>query len=195
MTDVLDPPVVVEHHDEHHEDHGPTGILKWITSTDHKVIGLSYTITSVIMMVIGGLFAEIIRAQLTTPNNSLVSLAQYNELFTMHGSVMIYLFIGPFAFGALANIIVPIQIGAPDMAFPRLNALSYWLYLTGSITMPVSYTHLDVYKRQGWAGLGILVIVIAFIVGAHFAKKRGEALLEASLQHDDPDADSTQGGE
>jgi cytochrome c oxidase subunit I len=109
--------------------------LKWITSTDHKVIGMSYTVTSVIMMVIGGIFAEIIRAQLSTPNGTIVSLAQYNELFTMHGSVMIYLFIGPFAFGALANIIVPIQIGAPDMAFPRLNALSYWLYLTGSITM------------------------------------------------------------
>ena len=76
------------------------------------------------MLVIGGVFAEIIRAQLATPNSTLVSLAQYNELFTMHGSVMIYLFAGPFAFGALANIIVPIQIGAPDMAFPRLNALS-----------------------------------------------------------------------
>ena len=70
-----------------------------------------------------------------------MSLAQYNELFTMHGSVMIYLFVGPFAFGALANIIVPIQIGAPDMAFPRLNALSYWLYLTGSITMLLGLLH------------------------------------------------------
>ena len=137
MTDVLEAPVVAPRRTttESDEHHGPTGFLKWITSTDHKVIGMSYTVTSVIMMVIGGIFAEIIRAQLSTPNGTLVSLAQYNELFTMHGSVMIYLFIGPFAFGALANIIVPIQIGAPDMAFPRLNALSYWLYLTGSITM------------------------------------------------------------
>ena len=95
-----------------------------MTSTDHKVIGMSYTVTSVIMMVIGGAFAEVIRAQLWTPDNKLVSLAQFNELFTMHGSVMIYLFAGPFAFAALANIIVPIQIGAPDMAFPRLNALA-----------------------------------------------------------------------
>jgi cytochrome c oxidase subunit 1 len=94
MTDVLDPPSVAEPHEHHevHEDHGPTGILKWLTSTDHKVIGMSYTITSVVMMVIGGAFAELIRAQLTTPNNNLVSLSQYNELFTMHGSVMIYLF-------------------------------------------------------------------------------------------------------
>jgi cytochrome c oxidase subunit 1 len=137
MTDVLEAPVAAgAHHGAEVDDHhGPTGFLKWITSTDHKVIGMSYTVTSVIMMIIGGIFAELIRAQLSTPNGTLVSLAQYNELFTMHGSVMIYLFIGPFAFGALANIIVPIQIGAPDMAFPRLNALSYWLYLTGSITM------------------------------------------------------------
>src|ERR1035437_6347119 len=138
MTDLLDAPAPVPEpipapvHEEHH---GPTGILKWMTSTDHKVIGLSYTVTSVIMLVIGGIFAEIIRLQLSTPNGSLVSLAQYNELFTMHGSVMIYLFAGPFAFGALANFVVPLQIGAPDMAFPRLNALSYWLYLTGSITL------------------------------------------------------------
>src|ERR1035437_7469949 len=136
MTDVLEHPVDVPEHGDghgHDEHHGPSGILKWLTTTDHKIIGLSYTVTSVIMLVIGGLFAEIIRAQLASPNGSLVSLSQYNELFTMHGSVMIYLFAGPFAFGGLANIIVPIQIGAPDMAFPRLNALSYWLYLPGSI--------------------------------------------------------------
>jgi len=78
MTDVLDPPVVLsgDGHGEHHEEHhGPTGILKWLTTTDHKIIGLSYTVTSVIMLVIGGLFAEIIRAQLSSPNGSIVSLA------------------------------------------------------------------------------------------------------------------------
>ncbi len=153
MTDVLDPPVHLEHHGEGHEEHhGPTGILNWLTSTDHKVIGLSYTVTAVIMLVIGGAFAEIIRAQLASPNGTLVSLAQYNELFTMHGSVMIYLFAGPFAFGALANIIVPIQIGAPDMAFPRLNALSYWLYLTGSITMLSGFFVAGGAANFGWVG-------------------------------------------
>ena len=106
MTDVLPRPVVHEEHDHevvHEEQHARTGILNWMTSTDHKVIGMSYTVTSVIMMVIGGAFAEIIRAQLASPNGTLVSLAQYNELFTMHGSVMIYLFAGPFACGGLAN--------------------------------------------------------------------------------------------
>ena len=86
MVDVLERPAELEGHG-HDEHHGPTGVMKWLTSTDHKVIGLSYTITSVIMLVIGGAFAEIIRAQLATPNNTLVSLAQFNELFTMHGSL------------------------------------------------------------------------------------------------------------
>ena len=150
MTDLLDPPVVVHGDDHgHDEHHGPTGLVKWLTSTDHKVIGLSYTITSVVMLVIGGALAEVIRAQLISPNNHLVSLAQYNELFTMHGSIMIYLFAGPFAFGALANFVVPLQIGAPDMAFPRLNALSYWLYLSGSITML-----LGVFTAGGAANFG-----------------------------------------
>src|SRR6202167_469614 len=152
MTDVLEAPVVAgAHHGAEVDDHhGPTGFLKWITSTDHKVIGMSYTVTSIVMMIIGGIFAELIRAQLSTPNGTLVSLAQYNELFTMHGSVMIYLFMGPFAFGALANIIVPIQIGAPDMAFPRLNALSYWLYLTGSITMMLGFVVAGGAASFGW---------------------------------------------
>jgi cytochrome c oxidase subunit 1 len=154
MTDLITPPAQVadDGHDEHHDEehHGPTGILKWMTSTDHKVIGLSYTVTSVVMLIIGGLFAEIIRAQLASPNGTIVSLAQYNELFTMHGSVMIYLFAGPFAFGGIANIIVPIQIGAPDMAFPRLNALSYWLYLMGSITMLMGFFTAGGAANFGW---------------------------------------------
>jgi cytochrome c oxidase subunit 1 len=140
------------HHDGSHEHHGATGILNWLTSTDHKVIGMSYTVTSVIMLVIGGAFAMVIRAQLVAPNNHLVNFSQYNELFTMHGSVMIYLFAGPFAFGALANFIVPIQIGAPDMAFPRLNALSYWLYLSGSITMLLGFFTAGGAANFGWVG-------------------------------------------
>ncbi len=100
-----------------------------MTSTDHKVIGLSYMITSLVMFYLAGIMALGIRLQLTSPHSSLLSFSQYNELFTMHGSLMLYLFAGPFAFGGLANYIVPLQIGAPDMAFPRLNALSYWLYL------------------------------------------------------------------
>jgi cytochrome c oxidase subunit 1 len=137
--------------DEHrHAEHGPTGILKWLTSTDHKVIGLSYMITSLVMFYLAGIMALLIRIQLTTPHSTLLSFNQYNELFTMHGSLMLYLFAGPFAFGGLANYIVPLQIGAPDMAFPRLNALSYWLYLTGSITMLLGFFVAGGAASFGW---------------------------------------------
>ncbi len=119
------------------EHHGPepTGIYKWLTSTDHKVIGKSYLITSFVFFCIAGIMAMVMRTQLSGPSNSVVSLHQFNELFTMHGSLMLYLFAGPFAFGGWANVFVPLQVGAPDMAFPRLNALSYWLYLSGGIMM------------------------------------------------------------
>src|ERR1039457_5842108 len=133
-----------------HEDHGPTGILKWLTSTDHKVIGLSYMITSLVMFYLAGIMALPLRLQLTAPHSTLLSFNQYNELFTMHGSLMLYLFAGPFAFGGLANYIVPLQIGAPDMAFPRLNALSYWLYLTGSITMLLGFFVAGGAASFGW---------------------------------------------
>jgi cytochrome c oxidase subunit 1 len=132
------------------EHHGPVGIMKWLSSTDHKVIGMSYTLTSFVMFLIAGLFAMLIRVQLTGPDSTIVSQHTYNELFTMHGSLMIYLFIGPFAFGGLANYIVPLQIGAPDMAFPRLNALSYWLYLTGSITMIAGFLTVGGSADFGW---------------------------------------------
>ncbi|MGO9250174.1 MAG: cytochrome c oxidase subunit I [Mycobacterium sp.] len=139
-----------EPHDGGHEDHGPTGILKWLTSTDHKVIGLSYMITSIVIFYISGIMALIMRLQLTSPHSSLLSFAQFNALFTMHGSLMLYLFAGPFAFGGLANFIVPLQVGAPDMAFPRLNALSYWLYLSGSITMIMGFFVAGGAAQFGW---------------------------------------------
>ena len=147
-------------HGGDHEHHGPSGILKWLTSTDHKVIGINYTVTSIVMMVIGGAFAEVIRAQLVSPTNTLVSFQQYNQLFTMHGSVMIYLFVGPFAFAGLANYLVPLQVGAPDMAFPRLNALSYWLYLTGSLTMILGFFVSGGPAAFGWVGYAPLTSAI-----------------------------------
>ena len=96
-------------------------------------------ITVIAIFYISGVMALIMRLQLTSPHWSLLSFGQFNALFTMHGSLMLYLFAGPVAFGGLANYVVPLQIGAPDMAFPRLNVLSYWLFLTGSITMLMSF--------------------------------------------------------
>ncbi len=166
MTDVIAPPgthgpteldlppqVPGESHEVHdagHEEHGPTGILKWLTSTDHKVIGLSYMITAIVIFYISGIMALFMRLQLSSPHSSLLSFSQFNALFTMHGSLMLYLFAGPFAFGGLANFIVPLQVGAPDMAFPRLNALSYWLYLSGSITMMMGFFVAGGAAQFGW---------------------------------------------
>jgi len=132
------------------EEHGPTGLLKWITSTDHKVIGKSYMITSFIFFCLAGLMAMVMRTQLASPNSTIVSPHLYNELFTMHGSLMLYLFAGPFAFGGLANYIVPLQCGAPDMAFPRLNALSYWLYATGGTIMVSGFLTTGGAADFGW---------------------------------------------
>ena len=137
-------------HEAAHEHHGPHGILNWLTSTDHKVIGKSYMITALVTFFISGAMALVIRAQLANPSSSLVNFQTYNELFTMHGSLMLYLFAGPFAFGGLANYIVPLQVGAPDMAYPRLNALSYWLYLGGASMMTLSFVVAGGAASFGW---------------------------------------------
>jgi cytochrome c oxidase subunit I len=169
MTDLIERPGTesFDHHGGHdevhhdsHDHHGPSGLLKWLTSTDHKVIGINYTVTSVLMMVLGGALAEVIRAQLVSPTSTLVSFAQYNQLFTMHGSIMIYLFAGPFAFAGLANYLVPLQVGAPDMAFPRLNALSYWLYLGGTISMLLSFFATGGPAAFGWVGYAPLTSAV-----------------------------------
>ena len=109
-------------------------------------------ITSLVMFFIAGGMALVIRIQLASPQSSFLSYQTYNELFTMHGSLMLYLFAGPFAFGGLANFIVPLQVGAPDMAFPRLNALSYWLYLSGSISMLLGFFTAGGAAAFGWVG-------------------------------------------
>ena len=160
MTDVIAPPVAgggvlvpgagEDYVGHAHEEHGPSGLMKWLTTTDHKVIGLSYMVTSIVIFYIAGLLALGIRVQLTTPAGTFISFQQYNELFTMHGSLMLYLFAGPFAFGGLANFIVPLQVGAPDMAFPRLNALSYWLYLGGSVMMLMGFAVAGGAANFGW---------------------------------------------
>ncbi len=150
MTLLAERPASVGEPREPEHEHGPSGILKWITSTDHKVIGKSYLITSFLFFCLAGVMAMLMRTQLASPDATVVSQHAYNELFTMHGSLMLYLFAGPFAFGGLANYIVPLQCGAPDMAFPRLNALSYWLYLTGGLTMIGGFVTVGGAADFGW---------------------------------------------
>jgi cytochrome c oxidase subunit 1 len=125
------------------------GLLRWVTSTDHKVIGLSYITTSIVFFLAGGVLALVMRTQLARPDQHLVSPETYNEFFTMHGSIMIYLFVVPLAFG-IANYIVPLQIGAPDVAFPRLNALAYWLYLFGGLVMISGFLTASGAANFGW---------------------------------------------
>jgi cytochrome c oxidase subunit 1 len=102
-----------------------------MTTTDHKLIGNMYMVTSFIFFIIGGVLALLIRANLAQPGSKLLSDETYNQMFTMHGTIMLLMFATPLFFG-FANAIMPLQIGAPDVAFPRLNMFSYWMYLFGS---------------------------------------------------------------
>jgi len=110
------------------------GIIEWLTSTDHKRIGVLYMCTSVFYFFVAGLLAMAIRTQLAQPNLTIIGAHQFAQVFTLHGTAMIFLFVAPFALG-LANFLIPLQIGAPDMAFPRLNAFTYWLFLFGGLTI------------------------------------------------------------
>ena len=126
------------------------GVWSWLTTVDHKRIGLLYLYTALAFFLIGGLEAELLRIQLQGPNRQFVSAEMYNQLFTMHGTTMIFLAIMPLS-AAFFNFLIPLQIGARDVAFPRLNAFSYWVYLFGGIfiTVPILF---QVAPDGGWFG-------------------------------------------
>ena len=104
----------------------------WVTTTDHKRIGILYLTTAFAFFMVGGVEALLMRTQLAVPSNTLLEPQTYNQILTMHGTTMVFLVVMPLWAG-FANYVVPLQIGARDMAFPRLNALSYWLYLAGGL--------------------------------------------------------------
>ena len=114
-----------------------TGWTAWLTTTDHKKIGIMYLFATFIFFVIGGVEALIMRLQLAQPNGTLVAPETYNGLVTMHGTTMIFLFVVPVLAG-FGNYFVPLMIGARDMAFPRLNALSFWLFVAGAVVLYTS---------------------------------------------------------
>ncbi len=132
---------------------------RWLTTTDHKRIGQLYFWTALVFFLIGGLEALVIRAQLAKPEGIGVSAEVYNQLFTMHGTTMVFLALMPLA-AAFFNYIVPLQIGARDVAFPRLNAFSYWVFLLGSLFLNASFLAgplfgagtLSVAPDAGWFG-------------------------------------------
>lgn len=125
-------------------------VWSWLTTVDHKRIGLLYGVTALCFFFIGGIEALLIRSQLIVPNNTLIGADTYNGLFTLHGTTMIFLFVMPLN-AAFFNYMIPLQIGARDVAFPRLNALSYWIFLMGGIVLNLSLLTGDL-PTIGWFG-------------------------------------------
>jgi len=148
-------------------------VLGWLTTVDHKRIGILYGVTGFAFFLLGGLEALLIRLQLAVPHNTVVSAHAFNALFTMHGTTMIFLAIMPFN-AAFFNYMVPLLIGARDVAFPRLNALSYWIFLAGGLLLNASLlagTPPDV----GWFGY-------ANLTSKHYAPGPGVDFWILSLQ-------------
>ena len=124
-------------------------IVGWLTTTDHKRIGHLYLITTFVWFLFGGLLALIMRAELARPGLQFVSVEQYNQLFTMHGTIMLLMFATPLFVG-FANVIMPLQIGAADVAFPRMNMLSYWLYIFGAVMATAGFLTPGGAASFGW---------------------------------------------
>jgi cytochrome c oxidase subunit I len=161
----------------------PAGIVDWVTTVDHKRIGVLYVVTSFAIFLVGGFLALLVRTELARPGLQTMGLNTYNQVFTMHGTLMIFLFAAQVSTG-LANFLVPLQIGAADVAFPRANAMSYWLYLFGSLIVlssffvaggpaaaawtaypPLSTSYLQGTGMDLWV-IGLAVVGIAGILGA-----------------------------
>jgi cytochrome c oxidase subunit 1 len=159
------------------EDHSSHGARSWKdyfrVNTDHKVIGIQYTVHSFIYLLIGGLFAMLVRAELAQPGAKFVDPNTYNGLFSVHASLLIFLFVIP-VFAGLANYVLPLMIGAPDMAFPRLNALSFWLLPIAGLMMLGSFFAPGGSFASGWTAYAPLstsapIGQIFFTLGVQFA--------------------------
>ena len=135
------------------EDHSSHGAYTWRdyfrVNTDHKVIGIQYTVHSFFFLLVGGLLAMLIRAQLAKPGMQFLTPEQYNGVFSVHATVLIFLFVIP-VFAGLANFVLPLMIGAPDMAFPRLNALSFWMLPMAGMLMLMSFLAPGGSFAAGW---------------------------------------------
>ena len=159
------------------EDHSSHGAHSWRdyfrVNTDHKVIGIQYVVTSFFFMLVGGLLAMLVRAELAAPGSQFVDSNTYNGLFSVHAALMIFLFIIP-VFAGLANYVLPLMIGAPDMAFPRLNALSYWMLPVAGVMMTASFFAPGGSFATGWTAYAPLstdvpIGQLFFTIGVQFA--------------------------
>ncbi|TWE15956.1 cytochrome c oxidase subunit I [Kitasatospora atroaurantiaca] len=124
-------------------------VLRWLTTTDHKVIGNMYLVTAFCFFLFAGLLAMVMRAELARPGLQFLSNEQYNQLFTIHGTVMMLLFATP-TFAGFANAVMPLQIGSPDVAFPRLNAFTYWVFLLGGLMVVSGFLTSNGAASFGW---------------------------------------------
>jgi len=159
------------------EDHSGHGARTWKDyfriNTDHKVIGIQYTVTSFFFLLVGGLLAMLMRAELAAPGMQFVDSNTFNGLFSVHASILIFLFIIP-VFAGIANYVLPLMIGAPDMAFPRLNALSYWLLPIAGVMMLLSFFAPGGSFATGWTAYAPLstdapIGQMFFTIGVQFA--------------------------
>ncbi|MBS0664054.1 MAG: cytochrome c oxidase subunit I [Verrucomicrobia bacterium] len=128
-----------------------TGLVSWLTTVDHKRIGFLYGLFALFFFLVGGSEALMIRLQLMVPNNNVLTAIQYNQMFTMHGTTMIFLAVMPLG-AAFFNIIMPLQIGARDVAFPRLNAFSLWTFVAGAIIVNIGWFLPDGPPITSWVG-------------------------------------------
>ena len=167
----------VEAHDDDRGHHEESFIWKYVFSTDHKMIGIQYGITSLLFLAFGFTLMLIMRWQLGNPGQPVPFIGNmlgqanapggivlpefYNQLGAMHGTIMVFLGVVPLAVGAFGNYVVPLQIGAPDMAFPKLNMMSYWLYFLGGVVMLASFVAPGGAANSGWTSYPPLSVVVA----------------------------------
>src|SRR4051795_2874054 len=123
---------MAHHAPEENYLNSPKGIKSWLTTVDHKRIGIMYLWSILSFFFIGGILALLLRIELLTPKQTIMTAEQYNQVFTLHGAIMVFLFIIPSVPAALGNFVLPLMLGAKDVAFPRLNLMSLYIYWTGA---------------------------------------------------------------
>ncbi len=134
MADTLTTPKAQAHVEHHDVDYLHDGsLLSWLTTVDHKKLGVMYLWSILFMFFLGGVFALLVRLELFAPGRTIMDAETYNKAFTLHGAIMVFLFIIPSIPAALGNFVLPIMLGAKDVAFPRLNLMSFWIYITGAL--------------------------------------------------------------